>query len=195
MAAGVLLSGLVSGRAFSELNRRISVAVLLQLAAVNAVDFQLEPVEDLDDLLDRLQAGTAAPVDVVQFLQKRLIVPGREDSVPNEKFTDGARRVVVLAQKEAQKLGHQNIATEHLLLGLLAFGAGTAAQVLTGAGVTATDVRRYVEEQAGRGKGHAYRERAERIVELNGLLGENERLHEQVARLRERLRANGLDPD
>ena len=52
-----------------------------------------------------------------------------------ERFTDRARRVVVLAQEEARMLNHNYIGTEHILLGLIREGEGVAAQVLAGLGV------------------------------------------------------------
>ncbi|GAA5007400.1 Clp protease N-terminal domain-containing protein [Actinopolymorpha pittospori] len=61
-----------------------------------------------------------------------------------ERFTDGARRVVVLAQEEARQLGHNYIGTEHLLLGLMHEGSGEAARALAGAGLTLDGVREQV---------------------------------------------------
>ena len=52
-----------------------------------------------------------------------------------ERFTERARRVVVLAQEEARMLDHDYVGTEHILLGLIREGDGVAAQVLVGAGV------------------------------------------------------------
>ena len=57
-------------------------------------------------------------------------------SVVFDRFTDQARRVVVLAQEEARLLNHHYIGTEHLLLGLISEGEGVAAQALTALGVT-----------------------------------------------------------
>jgi ATP-dependent Clp protease ATP-binding subunit ClpA len=68
-----------------------------------------------------------------------------------ERFTDGARQVVVRAQREARDLGHNYVGTEHLLLGLLGDGGGVAASVLAGAGVTAEAVRAHVVRIVGRG--------------------------------------------
>ncbi|MBS2962058.1 hypothetical protein KGA66_03290 [Actinocrinis puniceicyclus] len=61
-----------------------------------------------------------------------------------ERFTEGARQVVVLAQDEARKLCHHYIGTEHLLLGLLVEGRGPAAQVLDERGLRAADLRRRI---------------------------------------------------
>src|SRR5918997_567669 len=61
-----------------------------------------------------------------------------------ERFTDRARRVVVLAQEEARQLGHNYIGTEHILLGLIREGEGVAAQVLNKLGADLNKVRQQV---------------------------------------------------
>jgi ATP-dependent Clp protease ATP-binding subunit ClpC len=70
-----------------------------------------------------------------------------------ERFTDQARKAVVLAQEEARLLGHDHIGTGHLLAGLLNEERGAAAQALTSAGVTLAAVRGQIETLAGRGQG------------------------------------------
>ena len=67
-----------------------------------------------------------------------------------ERFTDRARRVVVLAQEEARRLNHNYIGTEHLLLGLLEPG-GVAAQALIRFGMTQAGIRDEVAARVGRG--------------------------------------------
>jgi len=62
-----------------------------------------------------------------------------------ERFTDRARRVVVLAQEEARLLNHNYIGTEHILLGILREGEGVAAQVLAGFGADYAQVREQVQ--------------------------------------------------
>jgi dihydroneopterin aldolase len=69
-----------------------------------------------------------------------------------ERFTERARKVVVLAQEEAGRLRHNYIGTEHLLLGLLCEGEGVAAQVLTSLGVTLDGARGQVESIVGYGE-------------------------------------------
>ena len=68
-----------------------------------------------------------------------------------ERFTDGARRAVVLAQDEARRLNHSYIGTEHLLLGVLREGQGVAATALNVLGVSLDGIRQRVEETIGRG--------------------------------------------
>jgi len=68
-----------------------------------------------------------------------------------ERFTDKARRAVVLAADEARLLGHDHIGTEHILLGILNEGAGIAASALTSLGITLEAVRAQVATTAGPG--------------------------------------------
>ena len=69
-----------------------------------------------------------------------------------ERFTDRARRVVVLAQQEARELNHNYIGTEHILLGLIREGEGVAAKVLESLEISLETVRQQVEEMIGRGQ-------------------------------------------
>jgi ATP-dependent Clp protease ATP-binding subunit ClpA len=69
-----------------------------------------------------------------------------------ERFTEKARRVVVLAQEESGELGHDHIGTEHLLLALIREEDGIAGQVLGEAGITLDEARKQVEATAGRGE-------------------------------------------
>jgi len=89
-----------------------------------------------------------------------------------ERFTDKARRVVVLAQEEARMLNHNYIGTEHILLGLVHEGDGVAARALESLGVSLTAVRRNVEEIVGQGQaapaGHIpFTPRAKKVLELS----------------------------
>lgn len=89
-----------------------------------------------------------------------------------ERFTDRARRVVVLAQEEARLMWHNYIGTEHLLLGLLHEGEGVAAKALVAAGVSLDRVRLTVESVAGRGsgapEGHIpFTPRCKKVLELS----------------------------
>jgi ATP-dependent Clp protease ATP-binding subunit ClpC len=89
-----------------------------------------------------------------------------------ERFTDRARRVIVLAQDEARLLNHNYIGTEHILLGLIHEGEGVAAQALESVGLTLDSVREQVEELVGKGQtppsGHIpFTPRAKRVLELS----------------------------
>jgi ATP-dependent Clp protease ATP-binding subunit ClpC len=88
-----------------------------------------------------------------------------------ERFTDRARRVVVLAQEEARGLSHNYIGTEHILLGVLSVGEGLGAQALDASGIRLEPMRDAVEAEIGRGasapKGHIpFTPRAKRSLEL-----------------------------
>ncbi len=89
-----------------------------------------------------------------------------------EKFTDRARRVVVLAQEEARMLNHNYIGTEHILLGLIHEGEGVAAQALESLGISLEAVRQQVEEIIGQGQqapsGHIpFTPRVKKVFELS----------------------------
>ncbi|MFV8396017.1 ATP-dependent Clp protease ATP-binding subunit [Corynebacterium hindlerae] len=89
-----------------------------------------------------------------------------------ERFTDRARRVIVLAQDEARMLNHNYIGTEHILLGLISEGEGVAAKALESMGINLEDVRREVEEIIGHGTtpptGHIpFTPRAKKVLELS----------------------------
>src|SRR4051794_469687 len=88
-----------------------------------------------------------------------------------DKFTERARRVLTLAQEEAQRFNHNYIGTEHLLLGLVREGDGVAAKVLANLGVELNKVRSAVEFIIGRGDRAVLGEigltpRAKRVIEL-----------------------------
>jgi ATP-dependent Clp protease ATP-binding subunit ClpC len=88
-------------------------------------------------------------------------------SVVFERFTDRARRVVVLAQEEARSLNHNYIGTEHLLLGLITEGDGVAAQALASVGVKLEDVRRLVDPGTQASGGHLpFTPRAKKVLEM-----------------------------
>jgi len=89
-----------------------------------------------------------------------------------ERFTERARRVVVLAQDEARMLDHNYIGTEHILLALIHEGEGVAAKALTALGVSLAATRQAVEDIIGRGaqapSGHIpFTPRAKKVLELS----------------------------
>jgi ATP-dependent Clp protease ATP-binding subunit ClpA len=89
-----------------------------------------------------------------------------------ERFTDRARRVVVLAQEEARLLNHNYIGTEHILLGLIHEGEGVAAKALESLGISLEAVRTQVVEIIGEGQsaptGHIpFTPRAKKVLELS----------------------------
>jgi ATP-dependent Clp protease ATP-binding subunit ClpC len=89
-----------------------------------------------------------------------------------ERFTDRARRAIVLAQEEARFLSHNYIGTEHILLGLLAEGEGVAAQVLNGFGATREVTQQAVKDAVGVGRGAStghipFSPRAKKVLETS----------------------------
>jgi ATP-dependent Clp protease ATP-binding subunit ClpC len=89
-----------------------------------------------------------------------------------ERFTDRARRVVVLAQEEAKQLNHNYIGTEHILLGLIREGDGIAAKALAELSISIDNVREQVQEIIGQGQtaptGHIpFTPRAKKVLELS----------------------------
>ena len=89
-----------------------------------------------------------------------------------ERFTDRARRVVVLAQEEARMLNHNYIGTEHILLGLIHEGEGVAAKALESLGISLDAVRQQVQDIIGEGQqapsGHIpFTPRAKKVLELS----------------------------
>ena len=127
----------------------------------------------------RLEAHVPAVAD--RWVSGRLVQP-RKPPNPNhpfggrltlfERFTDRARRVVVLAQEEARLLNHCYIGTEHILLGLIHEGEGVAAKALESLGISLEAVRSQVEEIIGQGgtapSGHIpFTPRAKKVLELS----------------------------
>ncbi len=218
VAAAALLGGLVRRRPFPGPNRRIAMAATLHLLAVNDWDLYLEPVEEIDRILDKVARGWKASKLTDQIrdrLRPRLpeVSAGQEtaevggaweseggpfgsewtewpgqsggtgwaelrESVEEkkgeavfERFTDRARRVVVLAQEEARLLSHNYIGTEHLLLGLIHEGEGVAAKALESLDISLEAVRSQVREIIGHGQqapsGHIpFTPRAKKVLDL-----------------------------
>src|SRR5574344_1193456 len=89
-----------------------------------------------------------------------------------ERFTEKAIKVIMLAQEEARRLGHNFVGTEQVLLGLIGEGTGVAAKTLKSMGVTLKDARVEVEKIIGRGSGFVaveipFTPRAKRVLELS----------------------------
>ena len=89
-----------------------------------------------------------------------------------ERFTEKAIKVIMLAQEEARRLGHNFVGTEQILLGLIGEGTGVAAKVLKSMGVNLKDARIEVEKIIGRGSGFVaveipFTPRAKRVLELS----------------------------
>ncbi|MFS1514709.1 ATP-dependent protease ATP-binding subunit ClpC [Chengkuizengella sp. SCS-71B] len=87
------------------------------------------------------------------------------------RFTERAQKVLALAQEEAVRLGHNNIGTEHILLGLIREGEGIAAKAIVSLGLSLEKIQDEVESLIGRGKEQpsniAYTPRAKKVIELS----------------------------
>ncbi|WP_315898285.1 Clp protease N-terminal domain-containing protein, partial [Bacillus paralicheniformis] len=86
------------------------------------------------------------------------------------RFTERAQKVLALAQEEALRLGHNNIGTEHILLGLVREGEGIAAKALQALGLSPDKIQKEVESLIGRGQEMSqsihYTPRAKKVTEL-----------------------------
>ena len=98
---------------------------------------------------------------------------GREEVIREmfERFTERARRVIILAQEEAKRLNHSAVGTEHLLLGIIREGEGVASKVLESLNINPERVRAEIESAIGRGERTPYEEvpltpRAKKVLEL-----------------------------
>jgi hypothetical protein len=180
--AAVLLHALVRQRPLRRGNQQVALAAMLQFLALNGQDMDPDPPRSVAAMVTQLAAGTLGVKDVADWLAPRLRPAGRAATQVKEapmrprpalplaerirratmrtrpkdtftRFTDRARRVVVLAQDAARELGHGSIGPGHLLLGLLAEGEGVAALALESLGISLEEARDRVEEIAGRGQG------------------------------------------
>ncbi len=89
----------------------------------------------------------------VNFISPKVQAAREQEPAMFEHFTSEAIRVIMLAQEEARRLGHNFVGTEQILLGLIGEGTGVAAKVLSELGITLKDGRREVEKIIGRGSG------------------------------------------
>jgi len=200
-AAAGLLNALVRQQPLRRGNQQVALAAMLQFLALNGWDLDPDPpgpvaamvadvaagALDVKDLADRL-APRLWPSSHARARAKEAPMPGRpalplaerikkatmrrQPKGMFQRFTDQARRVVVLAQDEARLLGHNYVGTEHLLLGLLYEGGGIAAQALESLGISRENILGQVEQIIGRGQharpGHIpFTPRAKKALELS----------------------------
>jgi prophage maintenance system killer protein len=195
--AAVLLHALVRHHPFRRANQQLALVATLQFLALNGWQADLDPPETASAVVAELAAGTLGPADLADWLTPRLRphddtdpcakevamrrwLPGRKRSAqrpaqPKDRFarfTDRARRVMVLVQDEARRLNHNYVGTEHLLLGLIREGDGVAAKALASSGISLQAVRAQVEEIIGRGEsapsGHIpFTPRAKKVLDLS----------------------------
>ncbi|KAJ9567861.1 hypothetical protein OSB04_003827 [Centaurea solstitialis] len=130
----------------------------------------LRGVNALDNLVKRGQDfhSKVAAATSVRRAKPTRIVP----KAMFERFTEKAIKVIMLAQEEARRLGHNFVGTEQILLGLIGEGTGIAAKVLKSMGINLKDARVEVEKIIGRGSGFVaveipFTPRAKRVLELS----------------------------
>jgi hypothetical protein len=179
--AAALLCALVQDQPLRRGNQQVALAATLQFLALNGWDVDTGPPDAVAAMVTAVAARVLDIKDVADWLAPRLRPSGRAATGVKEapmrdrpalplaerirratmrtrskgmfmRFTDRARRVVVLAQDQARELGHGFVGTEHLLLGLLAEGEGVAALALESLGISLEEARGRVEEIAGRGQ-------------------------------------------
>jgi hypothetical protein len=150
--AATLVHGLVRRQVFGPRSGEVALLAACQVLALHglmAVD--LGAPAAVRHLLAGVAGGRVGVDELAAWLEQAT--SGRREQM-FERFTDKARQAVVLAQEEARRLGHPEVGTEHLLLGLLAVdGESAASRALTGLGIPLDDLRREVEERIGRGEG------------------------------------------
>jgi prophage maintenance system killer protein len=184
VAGAALLVGLLGRRPFPRANDRIALVALLQLLALNDFDVDLDPPEATTTVLAEAGAGLLGRSDVAAWLAARLrrrcespprrrIPLSRSKGEPMfERFSDRARRAVVLAQEAARGLQHGYIGTEHVLLGLIQDDESVAGAALAERGVSAASVEAEIEKIVGLGKespaGHIpFTPRAKKTLEMS----------------------------
>ncbi|PQQ18105.1 chaperone protein ClpC chloroplastic [Prunus yedoensis var. nudiflora] len=130
------------------------------LRSVNALDIMAKPGQDFYSKMG--VAITSRRRKASRCVPKAMF----------ERFTEKAIKVIMLAQEEARRLGHNFVGTEQILLGLIGEGTGIAAKVLKSMGINLKDARVEVEKIIGRGSGFVaveipFTPRAKRVLELS----------------------------
>ncbi len=195
-AAAALLHALVLRRPFRRGNDRVALVAAVQLLAMHGWRASLDPPAATTSIIAGIAAGEIDAAEIRGWLLPRLHhesdarqweaqmrnwLPARRRRARRagtsgdkmfERFTDRARRVVVLAQEEARMLNHNYIGTEHILLGLIHEGEGVAAKALESLGISLEAVRQQVEKIIGQGQqapsGHIpFTPRAKKVLELS----------------------------
>ncbi|KAJ0539997.1 ATP-dependent Clp protease ATP-binding subunit ClpA CD4B [Helianthus annuus] len=151
--------------------RAVKMMSGLQAPPVRVRTFSgLRGVNALDNMVNRGQDfhSKVAIATSVRRAKPCRIVP----KAMFERFTEKAIKVIMLAQEEARRLGHNFVGTEQILLGLIGEGTGIAAKVLKSMGINLKDARVEVEKIIGRGSGFVaveipFTPRAKRVLELS----------------------------
>ncbi|KAG6481944.1 hypothetical protein ZIOFF_058568 [Zingiber officinale] len=150
--------------------------------SVQMMCYQRRPVLQLQGFaglrrIDTLGSSSRYKHDFCSMVSRYISYPQRKASggaakAMFERFTEKAIKVIMLAQEEARRLGHNFVGTEQILLGLIGEGTGIAAKVLKSMGINLKDARVEVEKIIGRGSGFVaveipFTPRAKRVLELS----------------------------
>jgi hypothetical protein len=149
-----------------------------------------------DGVAAKVLAGLGVNADEVRSEIEQIIGCGSAAPTGPSPFTPRSKKVLDLATREARRLGHHYVGTEHVLLALVREGEGLAAQIL---GRLGTDRAGVVQAtlRVLSGSDPACREQRRALLssELSAVLDENDRLHAENERLRLLLRQHGVEPD
>lgn len=156
-----VVAAAVAFRSFSGMRRAVAIDSLSSSVGGRGKDFSSVVAAALD--VKRRQYGGPWTTPAA----KRGVV-----TAMFERFTEKAIKVIMLAQEEARRLGHNFVGTEQILLGLIGEGTGIAAKVLKSMGVNLKEARVEVEKIIGRGSGFVaveipFTPRAKRVLELS----------------------------
>jgi prophage maintenance system killer protein len=144
------------------------------------------------NVLTRL--GVSAPA--VRSEIEQIIGCGTAPPAGQPPFTPRSKKVLDLAHREAKRLGHNYVGTEHLLLGLVREGEGLAAQILSRLGADrAAIVEAILHVLSGADPACRDQRRALLTSQLTAVLDENDRLHAEIEHLRLLMRQHGIEPD
>jgi ATP-dependent Clp protease ATP-binding subunit ClpC len=124
------------------------------------------------NVVDKLSTSKKTFQYVVRSQGVRRGIAKNTATMMFERFTEKAIKVVMLAQEESRRLGHNFVGTEQILLGLIGESTGISAKVLKSMGVTLKEARTEVEKVIGRGSGFVaveipFTPRAKRVLELS----------------------------
>ncbi|GMH26129.1 hypothetical protein Nepgr_027972 [Nepenthes gracilis] len=154
-----------------KVKRAISMMVSLQTPGLRMRSFSGLRVGNALDSLRYSQKDFHSKMRAVISVRKGIASRGVVRAM-FERFTEKAIKVIMLAQEEARRLGHNFVGTEQILLGLIGEGTGIAAKVLKSMGINLKDARVEVEKIIGRGSGFVaveipFTPRAKRVLELS----------------------------
>jgi prophage maintenance system killer protein len=146
--AACLLWAIVHLNPLPTKNHQFAVLAADMHLSANGLALTTDQPDLFHKLIDGIASGALDRTEATSWVRDHISMTEREDRM-FERFTDRARRSLVLATQEAESLGHNFIGTEHLLLGLMAEGTGVASRALTELGITPETTRQKIIETLG----------------------------------------------